>query len=564
MNTLKELKEVIESELRKTDYTGGVVVEGSLTPYSAKVNLVDPKMEFGFNLKHPEKPYMRRIVTRDLPNHEFIHLGGELRIGEKVLGIPGSTETSETHFFNPIYGVLSKKGFSDEDAAYVENTLEDTLLHLEGSQRHAWDGITRFFQLQDFSDFYEAHVKLNMLLWGTPEQKDRIRNKYKGSQKSSKAVSNFLSRTNSFGNGIKSQEELRVYFLNPENWEEISKIYAEEFSTLMDKNYARPTINHNGAGTKGREKEDSSNQGNVFQKQRKTDDYVRKRARKSYDDKKKLPSWMTKTDGDKVKSLDLLYDDFVSSLEIKAESETIQDSLPIATLISKEFDPLIDSDSDTFVAVNDSGEPTVYVPRKRLELPYQIKIGSRGFPKTKYVMLDTSDSMKEAIDSKGIGNSKVIPWGDNSKYHFALLTWKGFVKYLILNGLLVDKDSIELDNFSTATITGKGLDEARRTAFLPQWGNTYLDKSRVGEIFQGEGNLIFSSSDGEIMNWADVRDVFIPGAKRHHYFHLQIGEDSQASLDMKTQGLQVEPCRGHADLANRVIELTKRIRSEQA
>ena len=434
MNELTELKEVIDKELARTDYKGNSVVETSSAPYSAQINLQNHQTEFGFNLAHQELPVVRRQVARDLPNHEYGHIGGKLTTGEQVLGIPGNVEKSETHFFNPIYEFLSQKGFSMEDAHYVENTLEDTLLHFEGSSRRRWDGIRRFFQLQDFSDYYEAHVKLNMLLWGTPEQKDKIRGNYKGSEKASKAVGNFLTRTNAIGNGMNSREELKAYFLNPENWQEISQIYAEEFSPLMTPNYARPTLNHDGAGTKGREKEDSSRQGNIFQRQRKTENYQKGRARKSFNEGEALPAFMTKTDAEKAKTYDLLYDDLVSSLEIKAESETIQDSLPIATLVSKEFDPLTDSDSDAFININTLGQPTLYVPRTKLELPQQIKIGSRGFPRIKYVQLDSSSSMKEGIDGGGAGNTATVPWGDNSKYHFSLLAWKGFVKYLILNG----------------------------------------------------------------------------------------------------------------------------------
>lgn len=563
MNELTELKDVIDKELARTDYKGNSIVETSSAPYSAQINLQNHQTEFGFNLAHQELPVVRRQVARDLPNHEYGHIGGKLTTGEQVLGIPGDVEKSETHFFNPIYEFLSQKGFSMEDAHYVENTLEDTLLHFEGSSRRRWDGIRRFFELQDFSDYYEAHVKLNMLLWGTPEQKDKIRGNYKGSEKASKAVANFLTRTNAIGNGMNSKEELKAYFLNPENWQEISQIYAEEFSPLMTPNYARPTLNHDGAGTKGREKEDSSRQGNIFQRQRKTENYQKGRARKSFNEGEALPAFMTKTDVEKAKTYDLLYDDLVSSLEIKAESETIQDSLPIATLVSKEFDPLTDSDSDAFININTLGQPTLYVPRTKLELPQQIKIGSRGFPRIKYVQLDSSSSMKDGIDGNGAGNTATVPWGDNSKYHFSLLAWKGFVKYLILNGLLVDANSIELDNFSTKTITGKGLDLARKVAFLPQWQNTYLNERRAIEIFQGQGNLVFTISDGEIMNWAKVKDNFLQGAKRNHYFHFQIGNDSQASLDMKTEGLHVEPCSGHKDLASRVIDLTKTIRREQ-
>lgn len=562
MTEMEDLKQIIDKELAKTDFKGISTVEAGIEPYSARINLNNHQTEFGFNLTHPELPVVRRQVARDLPNHEYGHVGGVLQTGEKVTGVPGDIKTSETHFFNPIYEFLSKKGYSMEDAHYLENCLEDTLLHLEGSQRREWNGISRFFQLQDFSDFYEAHVKLNMLLWGTAKQKDKIRNKYKISKKSSKAVANFLARTNAIGNGMKSPEELRAYFLNPDNWQEIAKIYAEEFSPLMTRNYARPTLNHNGAGTKGREKEDASKQGNVFQRQRKSDNYKKDRARKSFDKGEEIPEWMTKTDDEKAKVYDLLYDDLVSSLEIRAESETVQDSLPISTLISREFDPLTDSDVDAFVNINDYGEPVLYIPKIKLELPQQIKVGNKGFPKIKYVQLDSSGSMQEGIDSSGSGNTTTIHWGDNSKYHYSLLAWKGFLKYLILNGLLVDSSSIELDNFSNKTITGKGLEAARKVAFLPQWQSTYLDENRIGEIFKGEGNLIFTISDGEIGNWSDVRDKFLKGAKRNYYFHFQIGDESSASQDMTQNGLHVEPCKGHYDLANRVIDLTKRIRRE--
>jgi len=580
MSELKELKGIIETELGKTSYNnaGNVIVEESAVPYSASVNLENNEMRFGFNLNHPENHYVRRKVARDLPRHEFLHLGGELavdvdlknrrRIYEQVRGIPGDVRTSETSFFNPIYDALSKKGFSMEDAHYVENTLEDTLLHLEGARRYGkldrdrWNGVVRFFGLQDFSDYYEAHVALNMLLWGTPNQKDAIRSSYKGSEKANKALANFFRRTGAFSKGKDSDEWIQGYFLNSQNWTDISRIYAEEFSALMSPNYARPTVNHNGAGTKGRESENASEQGNVFQRQRNGEQYKRGRARESFEQKINFPVWMRESKEDKIKSLNLLYDSLVSSLEIRAEAETVSDSLPIANLVTREFDPLTDSSDDVTVGINDFGKPALYVPRKRLELPFQLRVGNTGFPKIKYVVIDSSESMKTGIDEKGIGNTVPIAWGDNSKYHFEVLAWKGFTKYLILNGLLYDKDSIELDNFSTKTLTGKGLDAANRAAMSPQWKNTYLDKNRVKEIFRGSGNLVLTTSDGEIANWGEVRDIFIPGAKRNQHVHLQIGGDSPASLDMRANNLNVEPCRGHMDLVDRVIDLVRRIKKD--
>ena len=47
------------------------------------------------------------------------------------------------------------------------------------------------------------------------------------------------------------------------NWSLISKVYAEEFSKLMEPSYARSLPNHSGAGTKGRENEKQV-KGNIF------------------------------------------------------------------------------------------------------------------------------------------------------------------------------------------------------------------------------------------------------------------------------------------------------------
>ena len=35
-----------------------------------------------------------------------------------------------------------------------------------------------------------------------------------------------------------------------------------------------------------------------------------------------------------------------------------------------------------------------------------------------------------------IGNTSIIPWGTNSKYHFGLLGWYGLLEYLKQNHVL--------------------------------------------------------------------------------------------------------------------------------
>jgi len=175
------------------------------------------------------------------------------------------------------------------------------------------------------------------------------------------------------------------------------------------------------------------------------------------------------------------------------------------------------------------------------------------------------------------------PWADKekrftsaSKYHYALLGWYGLIEYLKANHIM-DKSSVSVANFSDDTIIGRGLDEAKRRALNPQFGNTYIDLKKVQTLFKGYNNLVFTISDGDIANWSTeygtdekgkkvvlkkgIGEDFIRTVKQnnHQYFHLQIGQKNKTCRDLEKEGLKVEYISSAQDLATKVIDLTDKL-----
>ena len=85
---------------------------------------------------------------------------------------------------------------------------------------------------------------------------------------------------------------------------------------------------------------------------------------------------------------------------------------------------------------------------------------------------------------------------------------------------------------------GRNLRESEELALKPDFGGTSFDEQSLDELFRGKGSLVYTISDGEISNWGDVKEKFIERAKKHHYFHLQIGEKTQMYRDLKSAGLK--------------------------
>jgi len=606
MTDIQELEHVVSEELNKGSFKSGghrVSHIHSGHYFSASTHLGTRTSEYGFNpdydsdVKKDPKP-----VLKDLASHEKGHHGEKIN-GVELIGVPGDIETSENQFYAPIFSTLRQKGFSTEDMKYEENAIEDTLLHAEGTKARPWDGMPKYFESealaslksdhQGWGDYYEAHVKLNMFLWGNRSPRRMLSKLYKNDPKVKEVLENFLKRTGisdmtqeisifsrrrivSDGDGkeyeidrserkikVKDRKKIRDHLMNKDNWQEISRIHAEEFSKLMTPGYARGLPNHSGAGTKGRETEDSSEEGNVFQKERTTDKYREGKAFSIYKSGEDFPEWMAPTKGEKTRCLDLIYQRLAREISIRAETRTHPETIPIFYFGSRKFDPLTDSPRHLVPKVNDRGKLEWHKRIDPYELVIPVTTGTKSFPKAKFVKLDMSISMTEDPEGgRNTGRTKPIPWGDNSKYHYALLGWYGFWMYLSKNGLLLNKKDLELHGFSAGEKVVSGLDSARELSLNPNFGNdTRLNQENLRRVFERRDNLVMLISDGEIGNWDKVQKIISDGVDRNYLIWLQIGnwKDYLDELNKRERAF-VAQVQGYNDLPRKTIDLTRKLR----
>ena len=569
------LKETAKQEIYNGEYKGEISLEEfDETPrFSGKTSMINGKINEKYNPKYEEEnPGKSKYIIRDVTRHEINH--------HKYRNCRGYPRTLLEHvklFYEPISDVLLPKGFSHEDIKYATNALEDTLLHfdLNKNESFALDGISYFLEevgnstnpeklkvkkningeereieakKKKFTKFYEAHSKLNMYLWGNKKQKNILQRFYTHDDKVKEVLENFLKKANISKSNLPDESSLK----------EISKIYAEEFSKLIEPNYAMSLFNHSGAGTKGREAEiptgQESNEGNVFDKEMRTKDFKKSRVKEAYNSNLKVPKWIND-----FEAMDLLYESLAQKLEIKAKTYTEQNQMPVSWYGKRQFNPEKDNLKHTTFGFDENGE---FGLRKKVfheDVPIEVKTKPESFPRMRFGILDTSGSMKNDVyNGESIGGNKIIPWGDKSKYHYALLGWYGFLEYLKANHLLM-QNSVDLANFSKKTILGKGLEEAKKIALYPQFHATNLDLNEIKHFFEGRDNLIFTISDGSIDNWDSIKDDFIKNAQKHQYFHLQIGQENSTTEDLRNAGLYVEPVMGDEDLARKTIDLTDRL-----
>ncbi|MFA5174464.1 MAG: hypothetical protein WC438_04760 [Candidatus Pacearchaeota archaeon] len=572
MITKQEIKNIAEIESNRGGFDFRDISVEEYNPqrnephFQMRTSLENKKTEIKYDPFYEEKNSGKTpIVVRDGIRHEINH--------HKYKGYSGCPRNLDNHvnlIYEPIMDVLAEKGFSPEDAHYMSNALEDTILHDDLSNGFSLQGINEFFKdvgetSGKYTAFYEAHARLNNALWANKTQKQQLKKYFTSDEKQRKkileALSGFLEESgiNEFKQElneakIRDKSKIRSYLLNEKNWQKISQAYAKNMSELMEPNYAQCLMNHNGSGTKGKKTEESSSEGNEFDREMKTKDFKRTRIQKAYNSGEEIPNWINSFEG-----LDLIYESLAKKLNIKAESFTKQSSMPIFWYGSREFDPETDDLKHISLGVNDSGELDIKKKRWNLNMPLEVKISQRGFPRARFGLIDCSGSMAwNPAGGRDAGSKTMIPWGNNSRYHYALLSWYGFLEYLRQNHLL-NQNAVDLAGFSEETVIGKGLLESKKVALSPQFGDTSLDLNKVKSFFEGRGNLIFSISDGEVDNWRSIKKNYLDNAGKHYYFHLQIGNQTEMFKDLKKAGFYAEQVLGNNDLANKTIDLTDKI-----
>lgn len=566
------LETIVEKERANARFDGKISIDEAVYPrLKAHTNMETKQTEISYAdsyaEQHPERLY---AFARDAALHEMDHHrhNGFVK-GYRFKGCPRNIDLATKSIYEPICEILLPNGFSPNDARYLENSLEDTILHSDLSPAYSLNGISHFFkevgESSKFSSMYEAHVRLNLMLWGSAPQLKSLKSHFSRDKKEKEkidcAIKEFIEKSGLSGLKLSflcvkspkvSEERLKIReFLNNENnWPEISRAYAEAFSKLMTPNYALPLLNHSGAGTKGREEEDSSNEGNQFQRQREAREYKRGRIEEAHKSGKGAPNWI-----DHYEAMDLLYEGLAKRLAFDVKTFTENDTMPILHYGERRFNPRTDSLSHISFGFDSSGRLEIRKKPYSIDMQIPVKQSTIGFPKARMVFLDTSGSMKLDFNNRDeVGSKLIVSWGDKSKYHGALVEWYGFLEWLKENHLL-ERTGIDLVNIGDETLVGRGLEAAKKLALKPQFGKTLLDSSKINELFRGKGTFIATISDGEINNWNGISEQFLKGVSDNYYVHLQIGAESKMCDDIRKAGGLVETIRTADELRGRTIKI---------
>jgi hypothetical protein len=247
---------------------------------------------------------------------------------------------------------------------------------------------------------------------------------------------------------------------------------------------------------------------------------------------------------------------------VKVEAITRDSSMAISPLNYRAFDEEVDNvrrikPSKLFLRENGL---TFAYPNQPLIIDYKQKIQRKSFPSFKMVVVDNSGSMKEGLNGSN-GNANFIPWGDNSKYHFALLGYYGIENFLQKQGIApYIGHGVSVFSEETNYKTG-GYDDLiviRKLLLNPNFGNnTRLDAGTLKMALNGRESFLLSLSDGEIYNWNEEKNEIKKLAEQNHYVHIQIGSGTEVTEDLESWGIPVFYVNSGQDLSRLMVDLTK-------
>ncbi|MCD6317466.1 hypothetical protein J7M02_00160 [Candidatus Aerophobetes bacterium] len=184
-------------------------------------------------------------------------------------------------------------------------------------------------------------------------------------------------------------------------------------------------------------------------------------------------------------------------------------------------------------------------------------MGKRGFPDV-CLLLDTSGSMRDR------GYHSSIPWGEQSSYHYALLGWYGIMKYLELEGIAssIYWNIINFSDYTRASGWRKyqEIGELKKHALTPQFGGTEIDIEVLREQLNRRSCLLIMLSDGKIYNWESIKVDFEEILDPHLCLFIQIGKETEIGKDMQDFGAVVLTVKDKEDLAELMVDLTRKVR----
>ncbi|MEA3378805.1 MAG: hypothetical protein U9Q69_04150 [Nanoarchaeota archaeon] len=514
------------------------------------------------NLRNPRKKVLEDVAFHEVGHHK-------LKNDSTGLGCPEDLKGKEITVDAVSKAMIEAGKFSQQGALYLENVISDIIDNLNCSNYAHLNGLSMFFAEQGelnnrkLSPLYESFVKLNMDLWGRKKQKQLLSNYYTNDENVDEVVKDCIQDVGLTEN---KQNNLKLLF-NKQRWHQTFYKFARHLVKLMDES-APESLPGSGSGSKGYKVPEEFEDGEFDPEE--IDDSVMKRVLDN--DNMKKVMMRRNEEGDSLPSfvenwraLDYFYQAHASELYIKAESPKKGHSMPIAPVQARKFDSDKDRLEDILfgkLLLDENGKPCLAIPRSYVEITQHLKKSIKSYPELNIAVLDTSISMAQGANSKGQGNTNIVPWGDNSKYHYSVLAYYGVVKALHRMGVAI-KTKYNLITFANTTdSTGeKGYEDRsqiKKRILQPNFGSiTKINGGVLKRSARQPGSVLMTISDGEIWNWDSVKDDFKNTISDKFYVHFQIGEDSQATRDIENWGATVVRITDASEMPKKAIDITQ-------
>jgi hypothetical protein len=431
-------------------------------------------------------------------------------------------------------------------AGYIANAFEDLMINPRCKEFNGdFSGQVLFWDDQGFecrkkgqesyTPFYEAFVKLNMHLFGDNKDRALLKRHYSNNSKVDKAVKKTIDDLNLPEN----IEDTSILF-NKDNWQRMAGAFAKNMVDLLDVSPTEKLSAYSGNedSSQGSSQGEDSQSGNGIEEKVKTKEGKEQIAYGRYGSNKGLSPNINS-----YEQLDSLYRRLARAIPVHVEAMTKENGIVINPINYRPFDE--DTDDirklkPTKLFVDEEGIRLGH-PRDYLTVVEKSKVQRKSFPNFKMVILDNSGSMNNGIDGN-LGNKTYIPWGDNSKYHYALLGFYGIENFLQSQGI-AQYIGHGMSLFSSSTRYKESdfvnIEELRKLALSPEFGGTTLDAGSLIDALNGRESFVLSISDGEIGNWNQSKSRFFELAEQNYFAHVQIGSKNSFTNDLESKGLPV-------------------------
>lgn len=452
-----------------------------------------------------------------------------------------------------------------EFASYLANAFEDTIINPRcrefnrdfsgqilfwDEQRLKWDEETN---KKGFTPLYEAFVKINLHLFGDETDEKLLKRHYTNNGKVRKAVNEVIKELN-----LPKNIQDTTPLFEKSQWQNMAEKYARAMVDLLDEMPKEKMSAYDGQDSRGQEGDKQKPKpGNGIEKKVNT-----KEGKEEISHGRYKSGEGQSPNIESFEQLDSLYQRLAKDISVRVEAITKESSMEISPLNYRAFDPEKDNPFriKTSKFFFDKNGFNLAYPNQPLTIEYRQKIQKKSFPDFKMIVIDNSGSMQEGLNGSE-GRTNFIPWGDNSKYHWALIGYYGIESFLQKQGISpYIEHGVSLFSNGTRYKTGSYNDliEIRKLLLSPDWGSTNLNAGILKKALAGKESFLLSLSDGEVSNWSSEKEEIRKLAEQNYYAHIQLGSKTQMTEDLESWGMPVLYVNSGEDLSRLMVDITKK------